>query len=228
MRTITSIVRALWLPERRAFAWGYINMVVWRKDTRVVNTRQRRSPDFQMKILIGQLRNAIVKLKIAATFAFRKFNQSIMCCVFDQPIGTSVYFFVRYERFAHYHNTKGSLAQILDVAMLWRNLSMLLAVHIILIFLYRRLAYEDDQMRFTILEDIQHNIKTDRSYWYELAFWSYSKTRLLCTYSSSQHWYIYMTNFDMIEYRLPVFVINPLVFEYKLIVFVINSRVFKY
>ena len=37
----------------------YVNMVVGRKDTRVVNTP---SPDFE--ILIGQLRNAIVKLML--------------------------------------------------------------------------------------------------------------------------------------------------------------------
>ena len=36
--------------------------------------------------------------------------------VFDQPIGTFVYFFVRYENFALYHNKK-SFAQILDVAL---------------------------------------------------------------------------------------------------------------
>ena len=37
--------------------------------------------------------------------------------VFDQPIGTFVYFFVRYENFALYHNKK-TFAQILDVALL--------------------------------------------------------------------------------------------------------------
>ena len=38
--------------------------------------------------------------------------------VFDQPIGTFVYFFVSYENFAIYHNTKSFFAQILDVARL--------------------------------------------------------------------------------------------------------------
>ena len=38
--------------------------------------------------------------------------------VFDQPIGTFVYFFVRYENFALYHNKKSSFAQILDVAVI--------------------------------------------------------------------------------------------------------------
>ena len=36
---------------------------------------------------------------------------------FDQPIGKFVYFFVRYENFALYHNKK-SFAQILDVTLL--------------------------------------------------------------------------------------------------------------
>ena len=38
--------------------------------------------------------------------------------VFDQPIGTFVYFFVRYDNFALYHNKKSFFAQILDVALL--------------------------------------------------------------------------------------------------------------
>ena len=37
--------------------------------------------------------------------------------VFDKPIGTLVYFFVRYENFALYHNKKSFFVQILDVAM---------------------------------------------------------------------------------------------------------------
>ena len=43
---------------------------------------------------------------------------SLMWRVFDQPIGTFVYFFVRYENFALYHNKKGFFVQILDVALL--------------------------------------------------------------------------------------------------------------
>ena len=39
--------------------------------------------------------------------------------VFDQPIGTFVYFFVRFENFALYHDKKKSVfAQILGVALL--------------------------------------------------------------------------------------------------------------
>ena len=38
--------------------------------------------------------------------------------VFDQPIGTFVFFFVRYENFALDHNNKSFFAQILDVALL--------------------------------------------------------------------------------------------------------------
>ena len=38
--------------------------------------------------------------------------------VFDQPIGTFVYFFVHYESFALYHYKKNFFAQILDVALL--------------------------------------------------------------------------------------------------------------
>ena len=37
---------------------------------------------------------------------------------FDQPIGTFVYFCVRYENFALYHNKESFFAQILDVALL--------------------------------------------------------------------------------------------------------------
>ena len=37
--------------------------------------------------------------------------------VFDQPIGTFVYFFVRYENFALYRSKK-SFMQIFDVALL--------------------------------------------------------------------------------------------------------------
>ena len=52
------------------------------------------------------------------TCKLRVSNQSIkMWRVFDQPIGTFVCFFVRYENFALYHNKK-SFAQILDVALL--------------------------------------------------------------------------------------------------------------
>ena len=46
-------------------------------------------------------------------------NQSIKIWrVFDQPIGTFVYFFVRCENFALYHNKKYVFAQIFDVALL--------------------------------------------------------------------------------------------------------------
>ena len=38
--------------------------------------------------------------------------------IFDQPMGTLVYFFVRYENFALYHNKKSFLVQILDVTLL--------------------------------------------------------------------------------------------------------------
>ena len=37
--------------------------------------------------------------------------------VFDQPIGTFVYFFVRYENFVLYHNKKSFFAQILDATL---------------------------------------------------------------------------------------------------------------
>ena len=37
-----------------------------------------------------------------------------MCRVLDQLIGTFVYFFVRYENFALYHNKKRFFAQILQ------------------------------------------------------------------------------------------------------------------
>ena len=39
-------------------------------------------------------------------------------------------FFVRYENFAFYHNKKSFFAQILDVALLLKNLFMLSAVRI--------------------------------------------------------------------------------------------------
>ena len=42
--------------------------------------------------------------------------------VFDQPIATFVYFFVRYENFTLYHNKKSFFAQILDVALEYRSL----------------------------------------------------------------------------------------------------------
>ena len=42
-------------------AWECENMVAWRKDTRVVNIP---SPDFEIYVLIGQLRNAIAKLML--------------------------------------------------------------------------------------------------------------------------------------------------------------------
>ena len=46
-------------------------------------------------------------------------NQSIkMWRVFDQLMDTFVYFFVRYENFALYHNKKSFFAQIIDVALL--------------------------------------------------------------------------------------------------------------
>ena len=35
-------------------------------------------------------------------------NKNVVC--FDQPIGTFVYFFVRYENFALYHNKKSFFA----------------------------------------------------------------------------------------------------------------------
>ena len=37
--------------------------------------------------------------------------------VFNKPIVTFVYFFVRYENFTLYHNKKSFFAQILDVAL---------------------------------------------------------------------------------------------------------------
>ena len=49
---------------------------------------------------------------------FANLNLHKMWRVFDQPIGTFVYFFVRYENFALYHNKKSFFAQILDVALL--------------------------------------------------------------------------------------------------------------
>ena len=50
----------------------------------------------------------------------------------DQQICTFVYSFVRYENFVLYHGKKKKrvFAQILDVALLWKNLFMLLAVYI--------------------------------------------------------------------------------------------------
>ena len=47
-----------------------------------------------------------------------------------QPIGTFVYFFVRYENFSLYHNKENFFAQILDVALLQNNFFMPLAVRI--------------------------------------------------------------------------------------------------
>ena len=57
--------------------------------------------------------------KILQFACFANLNQSIkMRRVFDQPIDTFVYFLVRYENFALYHNKKSFFAQILDVALL--------------------------------------------------------------------------------------------------------------
>ena len=48
---------------------------------------------------------------------FVNLNLNEMWCVFDQPIGTFVYFFVRYENFALYHK-KSFFTQILDVTVI--------------------------------------------------------------------------------------------------------------
>ena len=49
---------------------------------------------------------------------FANLNLNIKVRVFDKPIGTFVYFRVRYENFALYHNKESFFAQILDVALL--------------------------------------------------------------------------------------------------------------
>ena len=51
-----------------------------------------------------------------ARFANLNLNKKVAC--FDQPIGAFVYFGVRYENFALYHNKESFFAQILDVALL--------------------------------------------------------------------------------------------------------------
>ena len=51
--------------------------------------------------------------------------------IFDQPIGTFLYFFFCAVRISHSITIKGFLVQILVVTLLWKNLLMLLAVHIL-------------------------------------------------------------------------------------------------
>ena len=63
-------------------------------------------------------KNIAGKNSQAARFANLNLNLNKIWRVFDQPIGTFVYFFVRYENFALYHNKKSFFAQILDVALL--------------------------------------------------------------------------------------------------------------
>ena len=50
--------------------------------------------------------------------------------IFDQPIGTFLYFFFCAVRISHSITIKGFFVQILVVTLLWKNLLMLLAVHI--------------------------------------------------------------------------------------------------
>ena len=51
--------------------------------------------------------------------------------IFDQPIGTFLYFFLCAVRISHSITIKGFFLQILVVTLLWKNLLMLLAVHIL-------------------------------------------------------------------------------------------------
>ena len=62
-------------------------------------------------------KNEAEKTFQVARFANLNLNKK-MWRVFDQPVGTFVYFFVHYENFALYHNRKSFFVQILDVALL--------------------------------------------------------------------------------------------------------------
>ena len=69
----------------------------------------KNCPSFLLALTVWVLNQRAAKIKLKKNLQVLRFaNLNLNKNVFDQPIGTFVYFFVCYENFAVYHNKKAS------------------------------------------------------------------------------------------------------------------------